>query len=101
MISIGKSLNAHLNEHKAQSVPATPVTSPLSATQPQVVAVHNSPTDRFRMEIGFETSGDLGPEGRKERCSRLLLEMEDLFREYEVINMKGDYKRHGFSSPIS
>lgn len=59
------------------------------------VVDHEGMVNRFHMEIGFEQGETWTVEKRQEHSMRLLAELEDLFTEYGVITLKGDYHKYG------
>ena len=71
-----------------------------AARDPAVLSVvqHEAPTERFRMEIGFEDWEQSLPAERHKRSHYLLDDLEALLREHRVGTLKGEYRRNGVKS---
>ena len=100
MISLAKALDEHLKEHRPEA-PTAPIVSPFS-TQPPTLseATHDSPAERFKLEVGYDRQRWMDP-NKNENTRNLLVEMEDLFRRYGVVKMHGDYHAQGLNSAVS
>jgi|CXWL01.1.fsa_nt_gi hypothetical protein len=99
MITIGKAvteLAATVKKMQESMAPTAPVPSTLVPQPPRVSVVdHEGPASCFKMEIGFEQGKQWSQEQRQDHCIKLLTEVEELFREYGVEKLVGNYTRHG------
>lgn len=97
MITIGKAvtdLAETVKKMQESMAPAAPVPTSKSFL-PNIVSTvdHEGTLNRFKMELKFEGGEQMAESQRMDHSIRLLTEMEDLLREYGVINLNGNYSR--------
>lgn len=93
----GKESRALMNQlldNRERSSKAPFIPSPMQPPRVSVVD-HEGLASRFKMEIGFEQGKQWSQEQRQDHCIKLLTEVEELFREYGVEKLVGNYTRHG------
>ena len=96
MIKIGKQITIQgeaIMEIKKSLAPTAPVKSTFDIPQPPRVSIvdHDGLASRFKMEIGFEQGSLWSQEQRMDHSIKLLTEMEELLKDYGVINLTGNY----------
>lgn len=101
MIKLGQAVQAHgaaileLQKEREKS-PGIPVLSPVMQA-PGIISkiAHDDIGKRFKMDVRFGNALSMSMDERMRLSVEFLAEMEELFKEYEIIHVTGTYDRSG------